>query len=288
MQNIVFGLVTGSILALGTVGFAMTRQTEGFLNIAHGQYLTLGAFAGLVFFKDAGLNIVLAGVLTVIALGVVGVVVARVVFEPVRKRGALVLLFTSIGLAYALYGIVLAVFGTEVRLYEVDFGASFTIGSASITIGEALIISLALLSVGGLWLFLTFTALGTWVRAVASNPELARVRGIRVGLVSSTVSFIAAGLAGLAGMLLAIVGSAGAELGWANILVILAVAVLGGVGRIYGVIAAGLVLGLVMSLSALVIPTSYQTMVAFGMLILVLIFRPEGMFSATRRREVAA
>jgi neutral amino acid transport system permease protein len=288
VQNIIFGLVTGSILSLATVGFAMTRQTEGFLNIAHGQYLTIGAFVGLIFLKDAGLNIFVAGVLTMVTLGAIGVVIARVIFDPVRKRGPLVLLFTSIGLAYALYGVVLAFFGTSLRLYEIDFGSSVNIGSASVTIGELVIISLALISVVGLWSFLTFTRLGTWVRAVATNPELARTRGIRVQLVSSTVWFLAAGLAGLAGMLLGIMGSAGAELGWSNILLILAVAVMGGVGRIYGVMASGLLLGIVMSLSALVIPTAYQTMVAFGLLVLVLVVRPEGLFAVKRRREQTA
>jgi branched-chain amino acid transport system permease protein len=288
VQNIIFGLVSGSILALGTVGFAMTRQTEGFLNIAHGQYLTLGAFVGLIFVSDLGLNVFVAGVLTMITLGAIGAVIAKLVFDPVRRRGPLVLLFTSIGLAYALYGLVLALFGTEVRLYSIDFGASVTLASASITIGEAVIISLAFASVLALWLFLTFTRLGTWVRAVASNPQLARLRGVPVQLVSSAVWFLSAALAGLAGMLLAVLGSASAELGWSNILVILAVAVLGGVGRIYGVIAAGLLLGIVMSVSALVIPTAYQTMVAFGLLVIVLIFRPEGIFSVARRREHAA
>jgi branched-chain amino acid transport system permease protein len=230
----------------------------------------------------------LAGVLTIVTIGLIGVVLAKVVFDPVRHRGGLVLLFTSVGLAYALYGIAMAIFGTGVKLYSVDFGESMSIGDASITVGEAVIIALSLVSVLGLWLFLTFTPLGTWVRAVASNPDLARVRGVRTGLVSSTVWFLAAGLAGLSGMLLGVMGSASIELGWLNILVILSVAVLGGVGRIYGVVAAGLLLGLVMSLSGLVIPIAYQTMVAFGVLVLVLIFRPEGLFAVQRRREQTA
>lgn len=288
MQNIIFGLVSGSILALATVGFAMTRQTEGFLNIAHGQYLTIGAMVGVIFSVNLGLNIFLSGFLTMVSLGLLGVVIARGIFQPVKKRGSLVLLFTSIGLAYGLYGACIAIFGTELRLYQVDFGPTINIGSASLTVGEALIIGLSLLSVFGLWMFLTFTSLGTWVRAVATNSDLAKVRGVRVQLVSSTVWFISAGLAGLAGMLLGILGSANVELGWSNILLILAVAVLGGVGRIYGVMAAGLLLGLVMSLSTLVIPTSYQTMVAFGVLILVLVFRPEGIFSVKRRKEQSA
>lgn len=114
------------------------------------------------------------------------------------------------------------------------------------------------------------------------------MRGVRIQLVSSTVWFMSAGLAGLSGMLLGVMGSATVELGWHNILVILSVAVLGGVGRIYGVVAAGLLLGLVMSLSGQVIEIKYQTMVAFGVLILVLIFRPEGLFAVQRRREQTA
>jgi len=288
VQNIIFGLVTGSILALGAVGFSMIRQTEGFLNIAHGQYLTLGAFMGIVFMQDVGMNVFLAGVLTAITIGLIGVVLARVIFDPVRKQGALVLLFTSVGLAYAIYGLAMAIFGTGVKLYSVDFGASFDVGSASMTVGEAVIIALSLVTVLGLWLFLTFTPLGTWVRAVATNPQLARVRGVRIQLVSSTVWFMSAGLAGLSGMLLGVMGSASIELGWHNILVILSVAVLGGVGRIYGVVAAGLLLGLVMSLSGQVIEIKYQTTVAFAVLVLVLIFRPEGLFAVQRRREQTA
>jgi branched-chain amino acid transport system permease protein len=288
VQNIIFGLVTGSILALGAVGFSMIRQTEGFLNIAHGQYLTLGAFMGIVFMQDIGMNVFLAGLMTAISIGLIGVVLARVIFDPVRKQGALVLLFTSVGLAYAIYGLAMAIFGTGVKLYSVNFGESFNVGSASITVGEAVIIALSLVTVLGLWLFLTFTPLGTWVRAVATNPQLARVRGVRIQLVSSTVWFMSAGLAGLSGMLLGVMGSASIELGWHNILVILSVAVLGGVGRIYGVVAAGLLLGLVMSLSGQVIEIKYQTTVAFAVLVLVLIFRPEGLFAVQRRREQTA
>lgn len=288
MQNVVFGLVTGSILALATVGFAMIRQTEGFLNVAHGQYLALGAFIGFVYVSDLGLNVFAGGLLTMISLGLIGVLLAKVVFDPVRRGGPLVLLFTSIGLAYLLYGIVLALFGTGVRTYPVSFGRQFELGSVLVTAGEIIIVALAVGVVVTLWLFLSFTRLGTWIRAVASNPELARVRGVPTRLVSATVWFVAAGLAGLAGVLIGVVGSVHAELGWANILLVLAAAVMGGVGSIYGVIGAGILLGLAMDVSALAIPTAYRTVVAFTALILVLLIRPEGLFAVERRREQAA
>jgi branched-chain amino acid transport system permease protein len=288
VQNVVFGLVTGSILALATVGFAMIRQTEGFLNVAHGQYLALGAFIGFVYVSDLGLNVFAGGLLTMITLGLIGVLLAKVVFDPVRRRGPLVLLFTSIGLAYLLYGIVLALFGTGVRTYPVSFGRQFELGSVLVTAGEIIIVALAVGVVVTLWLFLSFTRLGTWIRAVASNPELARVRGVPTRLVSATVWFVAAGLAGLAGVLIGVVGSVHAELGWANILLVLAAAVMGGVRSIYGVIGAGILLGLAMDVSALAIPTAYRTVVAFTALILVLLVRPEGLFAVERRREQAA
>jgi neutral amino acid transport system permease protein len=287
MQNVVFGLVSGSILALATVGFAMIRQTEGFLNVAHGQYLALGAFIGFVFVGDLGLNVFVGGLLTLVTLGLIGILLARVVFDPVRRSGPLVLLFTSIGLAYLLYGIILASFGTGIRVYPVSFGRQFELGSVLITTGEIVIIALSVAVVVGLWLFLNRTPLGTWVRSVASNPELARIRGVPTRAVSATVWFLAAGLGGLAGLLIGVVGSVHAELGWANILLVLAAAVLGGVGSIYGVIGAGIVLGLAMDVSALAIPTSYRTVIAFAALILVLVVRPEGLFAVERRREQA-
>ena len=127
--------------------------------------------------------------------------------------------------------------------------------------------------------------LGTWIRATASNPSLAEVRGVPVSRVSAAVWFVASGLAGLAGVMVGLIGNVNSEMGWQQILIILAAAVLGGLGSIYGVLAAGLLLGLAMDLSALVVPTAYRTVVAFGVLILVLVLRPEGLFSVAGRKE---
>jgi neutral amino acid transport system permease protein len=284
MQNLVFGLVTGSILAVATVGFSMIRQTEGFLNIAHGQFLALGAFLGLLLSDTAGLPIWIAGPGAALLVGLLGVLLSAVIFRPVSAKGALVQLFSSIGLAYVLYGLIIVAFGAQVRTYPVSFGPFVQVLGIGITLGEGLIIALAGLSVLALHVFLTRTAMGTWIRAVASNRDLARIRGVRVDVVSSTVWFVASSLAGLAGVLVGVVGSVNSELGWVNILLILAAAVLGGLGSIYGVIAAGLLLGLVMDLSAIVVPTAYRLVVAFAALILVLVFRPEGLFSIERRK----
>jgi len=284
VQNVIFGLITGSILASATVGFALIRQTENFLHIAHGQMLALGAFVGFVF-ADRGLNIFISGLLAMLILGAIGVALGHFVFSPVARDGATVLLFTSIGVAFLLYGVMIAIFGTGVEIYPVSFGGSHEILGASISTGELLIIGLATMSVIGLQMFLSLTRVGRWLRASASNPELAALRGVPVRMVSSVVWFISSALAAMAGVMLGVLGTVNTELGWANILIILAAAVLGGLGSILGVMASAVLLGVIMDVSALWIPTSYRSIIAFGALILVLLIRPEGLFSVRRRAE---
>jgi len=219
-----------------------------------------------------------------VLVGILGVMLARLVFRPVAASGALAQLFTSIGLAYLLFGLIRVVFGANVSFFPTSFGARFDLGPVNVTMGELLIVAIAAVTVAVLALFLTRTRLGTWVRATASNSELARLRGVPVDRVSDTVWFVASALAGLAGVMVALVSNVNSELGWHQILIILAAAVLGGLGSIYGVLASGLLLGLTMDLSALVIPTSYRTVVAFGCLILALLLRPQGLFTIAGRR----
>jgi neutral amino acid transport system permease protein len=284
-QALVFGILTGSILSVATVGFAMIRQTQGFLNIAHGQYLALGAYVGLLFADGLGMNIFAAALLTVLVVGIVGALIAWIVFLPVVHSPGLAPFFTSIGLAYALYGVMRMVFDPSVQLYPIDFGRQFQIGSASITAGELIVIALAAATVGALHLFLTRTRYGFWIRAVASNSDLASVRGVPPKFVSMLIWLIASGLAGFAGVLVGAIAAVHSEIGWVYILPVLAASVLGGVANIYGVMAAGLLLGLAMEFSTLVIPPDYRSTVAFGAIIITLLLRPQGLFSVARRRE---
>ncbi|MDD9207954.1 branched-chain amino acid ABC transporter permease [Georgenia sp. 10Sc9-8] len=287
MQYLIYGLISGSILATAAVGFALIRQTEGFLNIAHGQFLLLGGTFGYLAVTSLGLPIWIATVVAALTVGLVGVLAAVLVMHPLKGRGPLTLLFTSVGLSYVIQGLVVGLYGTGVNTFPVSFGDQITLGSVRITWGEIAIIAVAAVSIVSLHLFLTRTPVGTSIRAVSSNPQLAKVRGIRTEETSLTVWFIASSLAGLAGVLLGLMGAVHSEMGWSNILLILAATVLGGLGRIYGVVVAALLLGILMDMSSLVIPTSYRLVVAFGALILVLIVRPQGLFTLQRRKQVA-
>lgn len=288
MQNVIFGIVTGSTLAVATIGFALVRQTENFLNIAHAQLMALGAFIGVFFVVSYDLNIFVAGALSVVIVGVLGTMLSWIFFRPVRHQGGTVLLFTSIGLALMLYAVIIAVFSTQTRFYPVGFGGLHEFAGANIATGELIIVGLAVVSIAALQLFLRGTGLGRAIRAVASNDELARVRGVPVHRVSNTIWFISSAFAALAGVMIGALSSVNAEIGWHNSLIILAAAVLGGLRSITGVIVAGLLLGIVMDVSALYIPTAYRPVVAFGVLVAVLIFRPEGILSIQRRKEAVA
>lgn len=365
MQNVIFGLITGGVLAAATVGFALIRQTENFLHIAHGQVLALGAYL-MVFLRSEGLNVFAALIIAMVAMGLLGVIMGAAIFKPVAKQGGNVLLFTSIGAAFIIYGAIIAIFGANLRTITVSYGAQlkfsvpefvlllcfviflgaalawflnrrsrriehrepsgywdqlwnspaagYTLGaitaaslilfivsavthglgansdSLHINVGELLIIVVSLGLVIVLRLFLGLTRLGRWLRAAASNPGLASVRGVPVKTVSAVVWFISSMLAAMAGGMIAFrSASVVNEIGWQNILLILSAAVLGGTGSILGAMTAAMLLGVVMDISPILgIPSDYRSVVAFGVLILVLFLKPEGLFGTQRRAEQAA
>lgn len=286
MDNLLFGLLTGSMLAVATSGFALLRNTERFLHIAHGQFMAFGALLAVALAQTLG---IVAGItLAVLTTSVLAVVSGKLLFDPVKHRGGNVLLFTSVGLAFVTYGLMIALFGTQLRVFSIELGAARRIGPFNVAPGEIVMLLVAVAVIGGLWLLLGRTGVGRDIRAVASNRELAQIRGVAIGRVSTTVWAISGALAAVAGIMTGILGSVSTESGWGYILLVLAAAVLGGTGNILGVIAAALVLGIVMDMSALVIDTAYRPIVAFAILIGVLLIRPQGLFSFQSRKEAAA
>ena len=279
IQYIFFGLLTGSILAIAASGFALIRQVEGFLNIAHGQYMLIGAIVGLGFMQ-LGVNVIFSGILATLIVGLIGLLLSWIVFKPLRGKGHLAQFFSSIGVAFVLYGLILATWtGSGIKVYPLNFGNNFNFGFINFTIGEIYVIGIAWSCMLFLHLFLTKTSIGLLIRAVANNSTLAKTRGVNSSFVLYIVWFLSSGLAGLSGVLVGALGSVHSELGWQYILTILAVSVMGGVGNLYGVLASGLILGLVMDLSSLFIPSKYGMVLVFSVIILILLFRPQGLFS---------
>lgn len=288
MQYLFFALMTGSILALAAVGFALVRQTEGFLNIAHGQFMLTGAFLAHLLATSYALDLKTAILLTVPLVGLLGMVTAWLVFFPLRDKGLLAQFFSSVGVAFVLYGVISASWtGRAIKVYPTEGDFAVSLLGFNATIAELSIVAVSWLAVLSLHLFLTRSNIGTAIRAIAGNAQLARARGINAPLAMSAVWFVASALAALSGILVGLIGGVSIELGWHYILIILAVSVVGGIRTLYGVLIGGLLVGLIIELSTLVVPSKYGVVIAFGLIVLTLLIKPEGIVAVSKRKEAS-
>lgn len=277
MDIVTYGLISASVTLLSALGFAMILKIEGFLNIAHGQMLLLGGYLGLLF-SSLGLGIAAAAALAAIVCGITGVLLYRLFFRPVKARGVLVMLFTSVGIAYLIHGLVGVVAGKRMLAYDLPpVRAMRLFGEPIMTIYELAILIVAIAAALLLHLFFSRTWSGKSIRAVADNEGLARARGFNPAHTSDLVWFIASALGGLAGVFLGIIGSLHLQMGWQQIIVILATTVLGGLGSIYGVMLASIVLAFGIEFGLLFASANYRTGLAFLIIIVVLLIKPEGL-----------
>ena len=276
-QLALFGLVTGSFLLLATIGFSLTRRVEGFLNIAHAQYMAVAAFATWFFNVELGMHFILAALIATALTAVLGLVVARVFYDPLTHRGPLVLLITSVGVVFVLQGLIDAIFGGGTRVFEIPRPESITLWGLRITNYQLVVVALALVSSISLAAFFAKTRTGLSIGAMAIDRQLAASRGVNIRAASRATWLVASGLAAVAGIVLGILGTLTPELAFHQFLTILAVAILAGLGSFYSVIGAALLIGLAMDLSLLVLPGGWRPMVAFAIVIAVLVLKPTGL-----------
>lgn len=276
-QLILFGIVTGSFLVLATLGFALIRRVEGFLNVAHAELISVSAFATWFLNAEMGWPF-LAAALTAVALtSVLGLGLARMFYDPLSDRGPAVLLITSVGVAFLIHGLLAAAIGTGVRVYDLAGPTTIRLGALVTTSYHIWLVVAAIATSLGLALFLSKTRTGMAIRAVAINRPLAASRGISTVNTSRATWLLASGLAGLAGVALGVIATLTTDIAFGQILTILAVAILAGLGSLYAVVAAGYLVGVTMDLSVLILPAGYREMVAFALVILILMVRPSGL-----------
>ncbi len=276
-QFLVAGVATGCFLILATIGFSLTRRVEGFLNIAHAQLIGVSAFTTWAVNVLLGWHILAAAAIGIVFTALVGLAIGRLVYEPIRHHGPAVMLISSVGVTYVIGGIVDAAVGTGIRTFDIPLATSYEFFGVRITDYQAMVMALAALSGVSMALFLNKTKIGLAVRAMAANPELAASRGIDVRRTSMATWLLASGLAGLAGVMLGVVATLSTDIAFRQILQVLAVAILAGLGSLYSVILSGLIVGIAMDVSVLWIPAGYRPLIAFALVIVVLLFRPEGL-----------
>lgn len=285
-QLLVFGLGSGAFLLIATLGFALIRRVEGFLNIAHAELMSVAAFTTWYLNSSLGVHFVVAAVVAVAFTAVVALGIARLVYDPIKQFGPAILLISSVGVAFLLHGITSAIIGVGIRSFEIPRLPALTLAGVLVTPYRMVLLALAAIVSIGLSLFLNRTRTGKSIRAMAINRELAASRGINV-IKASRATWLASGvLAGLGGVALGVLGTLTTDIAFQQILVILAVAIVAGLGSLYGVIAGAFIVAFAMDLSLLVLPGGYRPVVAFAIVIVVLLIRPQGV--AGSRDEVTA
>jgi neutral amino acid transport system permease protein len=278
------GLTLGAIYALGAVGLTLVYGILKLVNFAHGDFLTFGAYMAYLVNVTWGLPLVVAVFYAMAMTAVLGIFLEKVMWGPMRARGAgmLQLLLMAIGLALVIRYSIQFVWSTELR--QLDVNLTDTVKFLGLTIGRTNLIVIAvgfsvLIATG---LMLRYSLLGKRMRALSDDLDLAETSGIDTARVIVWTWVFAAGLAGLAGVLAGAITQLQPELGFELLLPIFAAVVVGGIGNAFGALAGGVVLGLVIEWSTLFIDSRWKTAIGFVVLILVLVARPQGIFGRAK------
>lgn len=286
-QEIIFGLVIGSYIALGAVGFTLVYGLVNMINFAHGEFITIGAFTGYLAVVVAGLPLPVGILVALVVTAVVGWGIARITFEPMNDTGAVPLLMMSIGLGFVLRNGMRVVAGPSSRRVRLDVATyRFDDLGFFVTSQQLLIIGLALAAVVVMHLFLSRTMLGIAMRATSDNEDLALVSGIDTRRIRNAVWLAASGLAGVAGLMLAVSQGANPTTGFGQLLLIITAAILGGAGSPYGAVVGAYLLGIGITVSVEFLPsglTELNATMAFVVLIVVLLIRPGGIVNTEVR-----
>lgn len=284
LPSVGFGFVTASILAIAAVGFTLQFGITNFLNLAYGTLMTAAAFIGYIV-NQAGVGAVgtLAAGATFGALA--SAALNAGVFTPFFRRGTrgfgMVVVTISVGII--LQNSILAIWGPTFFSYNLSQGSQIHAVGMVFTSLQLIIIAIAVGVMVVVQLLLNRTRLGKAMRATAANPGLAEACGIATGRVVNVAWLVSGFLCGLAGVVLVLNTSAfQSTTGNDFLVVIVAAAMLGGIGRPVGAIAAAVILGVVTEVAAAYIGSSYKEIVAFGVLLAVLVVRPEGIYTSTR------
>ena len=287
VQLLADGLILGIIIALAALGLNLVFGTTGLTNFAHGELLTLGGLLTYVFSAIMGLP-VFAAIPVAVALSafIGGYLQDRLLWKPLRKRGTglIAMLVVSIGFAIFIRYVFLFIFGGFTRQLPQFAGQEgLEIGLVNITPKSIISTSVGLLLLAGATFWLLRSKMGKASRAVADNPALAAASGIEVEAVIRSVWILGAFLAAFAGIMVTLNQGVSFLMGQDMLLLIFAAVTLGGLGTAYGALVGSLVIGVLIQLSTLIIPTELKYVGALFILIIILLVRPQGILGRKER-----
>jgi len=240
--------------------------------------MTIGAYAALVIVAGFGMPIIVAAPVAIVVTALVAIAIELTLYKPLRQSSPIVLLISSFGMALILRSLVQLIWGSGNEVYSPGIQLPIRVADIAIKPDHLWIIAGTAALIALLHLFLQYTRFGKAMRAMADNADLARITGIPTNRVILIAWVIAGGLAAMAGIFLAMDTRLHPVMGWRLLLPVFAAAIVGGIGRPYGAMAGGLLIGVAMEVSTIVINPAYKQAVAFALMVLTLIIRPTGIF----------
>lgn len=296
LQQIINGLVLGSVYALVALGYTMVYGILQLINFAHGEVLMVGAMVALTVLSVLGtlfpglplvVQLLIATLATIPVCMLLSATIERVAYRPLRNSPRLAPLITAIGISIILQTLAMMIWSPNPRVFpDLLPTTPFEIGGALIAPKQVLILVVATIAMAGLLLLIHKTKLGRAMRAVSENPKIASLMGVNPDRIIAATFMLGAALAAIAGILVGMnYNIAHFTMGFMLGLKAFTAAVLGGIGNVGGAVLGGLLLGIIEALGAGYIGdltggflgSHYQDIFAFAVLILVLLFRPSGL-----------
>lgn len=286
INQIINGLSTGSMYALVAIGYTMVYGIAKMINFAHGDIIMAGAYFALLSMSYIGP--IPAILFSILATAALGVLTEKVAYKPLRGKGSLEVLITAIGVSYLLENVFLLIFGSAARTFpQIMPKGTINLGGISIKYITLITLIVTALCTVILLFFINKTKLGKAMRAVSEDQGAAQLMGINVDTTVSLTFAIGSGLGAIAGVIYGCAYSLitpyiGLMLGIKAFIA----AVLGGIGSIPGAMVGGLMLGVAESLTIAYISSDFSDAVVFGILIIVLLVKPAGLFGKNVREKV--
>lgn len=283
-----FGLVSMSVIAIAAVGFTMQFGITNMINLAYGQVMIASAYVAY-FFDSRGVSVWIAMIAGALFGSVFSFLLNRLVYAPFQRRGTglLGMVIVSLAISLMIANILLPIVSYNSVSYAEHAGSIIRLGGVVITISQIAIIILAVALMIAIHVLLRYTKLGKAMRATATNPTLARNCGIPTQRVIDMVWLITGALCGVAGVVAALNSDSFAiASGGGFLITALAAAVLGGAGQPYGAMIGAVIIGLMTEFTAAAWSAEYKEVIAFGILVLVMVLRPQGLLA--KRGALAA
>lgn len=284
-ESVGFGVVTASVIALAAVGLSLQVSVTNFINFAYGDFMTFGAYITFAA-NAAGLNFFPAVLVGAAGTGILGMASNWIVFRPLvkRKSRTLVLLITTVGLSFIVQNAIVVIWGPSAQRYTVTLGGALHIGPFLFTPGDLILMAVAFGLLALLHLFMQYTKFGTSLRATSNNADLAQACGIDTGRVVTGTWAISGFFCAVAGVGLALeTNTLRPTVGFNELFVVFGAIILGGIGRVYGAMLGALIIGILTEVSGMFADPAYKGAIAFAVVILVLLVRPQGLLPSRGR-----